>query len=96
MTSQGSRFPKNIFSKQFYGRLRKLKKFIDFTKGIFTPGRTVYVYDCRYPEGVQKVTGSVVKPKRLFLRIEFNPCNDPNESLKVSHLIIANSSHRRG
>lgn len=57
MTSQGSRFPKNIFSKQFYGRLRKLKKFIDFTKGIFTPGRTVYVYDCRYPEGVQKVTG---------------------------------------
>lgn len=72
MTSQGSRFPKNIFSKQFYGRLRKLKKFIDFTRGIFTPGRTVYVYDCRYPEGVQKVTGSVVKPKRLFLRIEFN------------------------
>ena len=48
MTSQGSRFPKNIFSKQFYGRLCKLKKFIDFTKGIFTPGRTLYVYDCRY------------------------------------------------
>ena len=32
MTSQGSRFPKNIFSKQFYGGLRKMKKFIDFTK----------------------------------------------------------------